>query len=192
MYVLVHDVRAGLALRRLQPWHRVLARCQAGRLDRELAEGSSPEANAALAARANRLTSMEFRRDLAASLRRIVVATGEPAPVRSAPASGPASGPASAPASGPASAPASGPASAAKSPGAARPPRVPLRHARISQSARLLAELASRLAAPGPVPARGVAMVTRLLSDGTGPLYREASGDDLGVIAERAAQALTW
>jgi len=180
MYVLVHDVRAGLALRRLQPWHRVLARCQAGRLDRELAEGSSPEANAALAARANRLTSMEFRRDLAASLRRIVVATGEPAPVRSAPASGPAS------------APASGPASAAKSPGAARPPRVPLRHARISQSARLLAELASRLAAPGPVPARGVAMVTRLLSDGTGPLYREASGDDLGVIAERAAQALTW
>ena len=168
MYVLVHDVRAGLALRRLQPWHRVLARCQAGRLDRELAEGSSPEANAALAARANRLTSMEFRRDLAASLRRIVVATGEPAPVRSALASVPTS------------------------PGASRPPRIPLRHARISQSARLLAELASRLAAPGPVPARGVAMVTRLLSDGTGPLYREASGDDLGVIAERAAQALTW
>jgi hypothetical protein len=88
MYVLIDDDRVGLALRRLRPWHRVLARCQAGRLDRELAEGASPEASA--------------------------------------------------------------------------PPRVPLRHARISQSARLLAEVATRLAAPGPVPARGVAIVTRL------------------------------
>ena len=79
MYVLIDDDRAGLALRRLRPWHRLLARCQAGRLDRELAEGASPEASAALAARAMRLTSLDFRRDLAASLRRIVVATGEPA-----------------------------------------------------------------------------------------------------------------
>jgi hypothetical protein len=168
MYVLVDDDRAGLALRRLQPWHRLLARCQAGRLDLELAEGASPEATPGLAARAMRLTSMAFRRDLAASLQRIVVATGEPAQVRSAEVSAP------------------------KSPGAARPPRVPLRHARISQSAGLLAELASRLAEPGPVPVQGVAIVTRLLSDGTGPLYREASRDDLAAIAERAAQALTW
>jgi len=168
MYVLVEDDRAGLALQRLQPWDRLLARCQAGRLDRELAEGASPEANAALAARAVRLTSMDFRCDLAASLRRIVVATGEPWPARPAPAAAP------------------------KAPGAARLPRVPLRRARISRSARLLAELASRLAEPGPVPVRGVAMVARLLSDGTGPLYREASRDDLGVLAERAAQALTW
>jgi hypothetical protein len=166
MYALIDDDRAGLALQRLHPWHRLLARCQAGRLDRELAEGASPEASAALAARAMRLTSMEFRRGLAASLRRIVVATGEPAQVRSA--------------------------AAPKSPGAVRPPRVPLRHARISRSARLLAELASRLAEPGPVPVQGVAMVTRLLSDGTGPLYREASRDDLGAVAERATQALTW
>jgi hypothetical protein len=167
MYVLVDDDRAGLALRRLRPWHRLLASCQAGRLDRELAEGASPEASAALAARAVRLTSTEFRRDLAASLRRIVMATGEPTPVRSAPFA------------------------AAKSPDPARPPRVPLCRARISRSARALAELAGRLAEPGPVPARGVAMVTLLLSEGTGPLYREASGDDLGFLAERATQALT-
>jgi hypothetical protein len=167
MYVLIDDDRAGLALRRLRPWHRLLARCQAGRLDRELAEGASPEASANLAARAMRLTSLDYRRDLAASLWRVVAATGDPAPVRSAQVAG------------------------SKSPGAARPLRVPLRHARISQSARLLAELASRLAAPGPVPVRGVAMVTRLLSEGTGPLYREASRDDLSLIAERAAQALT-
>lgn len=173
MYVLIDDDRAGLALRRLQPWHRLLAGCQAGRLDRELAEGASPEASAALAARAMRLTSLDYRRDLAASLRRTVLAAGEPAPVRSAPVR-PAQ------------------VAAPKSPGAARPPRVPLNYARISQSARLLAELASRLASPGPVPVRGVAMVTRLLSEGMGPLYREASRDDLGVIAERAAQALTW
>jgi len=168
MYVLIDDDRAGLALQRLRPWHRLLASCQAGRLDRELAEGASPEASTALAARAIRLTSLDYRRDLAASLRRIVVvATGQPAPVRSAQVAAP------------------------KSLGAVRPPRVPLRRARISQSARLLAELASRLAAPGPVPARGVAMVTRLLSEGTGPLYREASRDDLSLITERAAQALT-
>ena len=167
MYVLIEDDRAGLALLRLRPWHQVLARCQAGRLDRELAEGASPEASVALAARAMQLTSLNYRRDLAASLRRIVVATGEPAAVRSVQVAAP------------------------KSSGAARPPRVPLRQARISQSARLLAELASRLAAPGPVPVRGVAIVTRLLSEGTGPLYREASRDDLSLIAERAAQALT-
>jgi len=167
MYVLIDDDRAGLALRRLRPWHQMLARYQADRLDRELAEGASPEASAALAARAMRLTSLDFRRALAASLRRIVLATGEPALIWPAQLA------------------------ASKSPGAARPPRVPLRHAWISQSARLLAEVATRLAEPGPVPARGVAMVTRLLSEGTGPLYHEASRDDLGLIAERAAQALT-
>ena len=113
-----------------------------------------------------RLTSMEFRRDLAASLQRIVMATGQEQ-VRLAQFTAP------------------------KSPSAARPPRIPLRYARISRSARLLAELASRLAEPGPVPVAGVAMVTRLLSDGTGPLYREASRDDLGTIIERAVQALT-
>jgi len=168
MYVLIDDDRAGLALQRLRPWHRLLASCQAGRLDRELAEGASPEASTALAARAMGLTSLAYRRDLAASLRRIVVvATGQPAPVRSAQVAAP------------------------KSPGAPRSPRIPLRQAQISQSARLLAELATRLAAPGPVPVRGVAMVTRLLSEGTGPLYREASRDDLSLITERAAQALT-
>ena len=74
----------------------------------------------------------------------------------------------------------------------ARPLRIPLRTARISQSAPLLAELASRLLEPGPVPVRGVALVAQLLADGTGPLYREAARDDLGTLAERAARALDW
>jgi hypothetical protein len=37
----------------------------------------------------------------------------------------------------------------------------------------------------------GVAMVSQLLADGTGPLYREASGDDLGDIIENAMRVLT-
>ena len=54
-----------------------------------------------------------------------------------------------------------------------------------------LAMLAGCLAAPGPVPAQGVAMVSQLLADGTGPLYREASADDLGGLIGEATRALT-
>jgi len=79
MHVLLDDDLGRLRLRRLWPWQWILARSQAARLDRELAEGTSPEATATLAARAARLTSTEFRRDLAASLRRILAAAGEPA-----------------------------------------------------------------------------------------------------------------
>jgi hypothetical protein len=64
-----------------------------------------------------------------------------------------------------------------------------------TQAARLdreLAELANRPLEPGPVPARGVAMVTQLLADGTGPLYREGARDDLVGLAERAVAGLTW
>ena len=161
MYVLLGDDQGRLTFRRLRPWHRMLARSRAVRLDRELADGASPEASAALAARAMRLTSMEFRRGLAASLQRMLAAAGEPAAGRSLLAA------------------------------ADRPPRVPFRLARIRQSAPRLAALAGRLVEPGPVPARGVAVLSQLVADGAGPLYREASRDDLGAIIERAAQALT-
>lgn len=167
MHVLLDDDLGRLTLRRLRPWHRMLARSRAARLDRELARGTSPEASASLAARAVQLTSAGYRRDLATSLQRIVTAAGQPRAVtRSQPA-------------------------AAALPRATRPPRVPLRMARVSQSAPLIAELASRLVEPGPVPAQGVAMVSQLLADGAGPLYREASRDDLGVVIETAVHALT-
>ena len=164
MHVLLDDDRGRLTLRRLWPWQRVLVQGAAARLDRALADGARPEASASLAVRATRLTSTEFRRDLAASLRRIVVAAAEPAL----------------------------PVAARSALGAARTPRVPLRSARISQSAPLLADLASRLLEPGPVPVAGVAMVTELLADGSGPLYRDAATDDLAALAARAAAALTW
>jgi hypothetical protein len=166
MHVLLDDGHGLLTLRRLRPWRTMLARSRAARLDRELADGASPEASADLAARAMRLTSMEFRRGLAASLERMLVAAGEPAILWSQPVTG----------------------HAALT--AARPPRVPLRLARIGESAPGLAELAGHLLQPGPVPARGVAMLSQLLADGAGPLYREASRDDLGAIIERTARAL--
>src|SRR5579859_3433654 len=173
MRVLIDDEQGLLTMRRLWPWRRILARSAAARLDSALARGAPPEASVSLAARAARLTSTPFRRDLAASLRRILLAVGEPGepglpglPV------------------------------AARSPfGAARPVRVPLRPAPISRSAPLLADLVGRLLEPGPVPVRGVAMVTELLADGAGPLYRDAdphTASDLTVLAARAVDALTW
>ena len=159
-HVLVSDAAGRLTLRRLRPWHRLLACCAGARLDRALAAGASPEASARLAARALRLTSPGYRRDLAASLRRIVAAAGEPAAVML-------------------------PCPVAV------PPRVPFSRARIRRSAGPLASLAGQLAAPGPVPAQGVAMVSALLADGAGPLYRPGTGDELADVIEAAARALT-
>jgi len=145
-------------LRRLRPWHRVLARCAASRLDRELAAGASPETSPRRAARAVQLTSMKARRNLAASVRRILAATGDLAAVTVI---------------------------------TARPARLPLARTQIHQSAGPLAALADYLAAPGPVPAQGVAMVSQLLADGAGPLYRQTSTEDLGDLIDEATRALT-
>ena len=196
MHVLLHDDLGRLTLGRLRPWHRVLARSRAARLDRELAAGMSPEASATLAARAMRLTSTDFRRDLAASLLRILAAAGEPAAVirsQARAARTPQVDGAAIPGRADEGYPARTRVGAAHPlpVAAARPPRIPLRLQRVSRSAPLLAELASRLVAPGPVPVQGVAMVSRLLADGTGPLYHEACRDDLGAIIQGATHALT-
>jgi hypothetical protein len=142
MHVLLEDELGRLTLYRLRPWDRVVAQCLAWRLDRELARGACPETNVSLAARATTLTSMRFRRDLAASLQRLLMVAGF------APANVPA------------------------------------------LSAPELAELASRLIQPEPVPARGVAMVCQLLTDVEDSLYRETRRDDLAALAKRTVQAL--
>jgi hypothetical protein len=142
MHVLLEDELGRLTLYRLRPWDRVVAQCLAWRLDRELARGACPETNVSLASRAATLTSMRFRRDLAASLQRLLVVAGF------APANVPA------------------------------------------LSAPELAELASRLIQPEPVPARGVAMVCQLLTDVEDSLYRETRHDDLAALAKRTVQAL--
>ncbi len=115
----------------------------AARLDRELAAGAVPESSAGLAARATALTSTKIRRELAASLQRILAAAGQPQATMRSPAA------------------------------AARPARIPVNRAQISQSAVPLAGLASCLATPGPVPVQGMAMLSQLLADGTGPLYHD-------------------
>jgi hypothetical protein len=153
MDVLFDDDLGRLTLRRLRPWHYLLAGCLAARLDRELADGARPEASPVLAARAMRLTSAKHRRDLAASLQRLT---------------------------------------ASPSLGVAGyQTQVPVRRTRVLRSAPELAELVGHLVQRGPVPVRGVAMVSQLLADGGGPLYRQASREDLSAIARRASQALS-
>ena len=166
MQVLLDDDLDRLTLRRLSPWDQLLAHCLAARLDRDLADGARPESSAPLAARAMQLTSMAFRRELAASLRRMMVMAGRPVVAARAYRA------------------------AGRSPGLAGPPRVPVYRPRISEFTSGLGELADGLVVGGPVPAQGVAIVTRLLADGTGPCYRKASRDDLGAIIERASEAL--
>ena len=166
MHVLIDDDLGRLTLRRLWPWHRLLARCLAPGLDRRLADGVRPEADAVLAARAMILTSAGYRRGLAASLRRMLAASTSPQTRPRLMA-------------------------ASRSAGAARQPHVPLRRDRIAGSASELDELARSLAGQSPLAAQGVAMVSQLLADGGGPLYRVSARDDLDAIIERAVQALT-
>src|SRR5438876_1190894 len=75
MHILLDDDLGRLTVRRLWPWYRLLARCLAPSLDRQLADGVPPEANAVLAARAMVLTSDRYRRGLAANLRRMLAAS---------------------------------------------------------------------------------------------------------------------
>ena len=166
MHVLTDDDLGRLTLRRLWPWHRLLARCLAPSLDRQLADGVRPEVNAVLAARAMVLTSVRYRQGLAASLRRMLAASMSPQTRPRLMA-------------------------ASRSAGAARQPHVPLRRDRIAGSASELDGLACSLAGQNPVPAQGVAMVSQLLADGGGPLYRVGAREDLDAIVKRAAQALT-
>ena len=135
-------------------------------MDRQLADGIPPEANAVLAARAMVLTSDRYRRGLAANLWRMLAASMSPQTRPRLMA-------------------------ASRSAGAARQPYVPLCRDRIVGSASELDGLARSLAGQRPVPARGVAMVSQLLADGGGPLYRVGTHDDLDAVIERAAHALT-
>ncbi len=166
MHILLDDDLGRLTVRRLWPWHRLLARCLAPSLDRQLADGVRPEANAVLAARAMVLTSVRYRRGLAGSLRRLLAASVSP---QTRPRLMVAS----------------------RSAGTARQPYIPLRRDRIAGSASELDGLARSLSGQSPVPAQGVALVIQLLADGAGPLYRAGARDDLDAVIERAAEALS-
>ena len=76
-------------------------------------------------------------------------------------------------------------------PALGRGPAVPVCRDRVRAVAAELTELIDRLQLPGPVPVRGVAQVSVLLSDGSGPLYHYGSRDDLRARLTEAAGALS-
>jgi hypothetical protein len=152
MLVLLAEADGSPTVKRVRPWDRMLTRCLAARLDRELAAGVAPDSSAALALRAQRLTRSSTRRDFAESVERVVAAGMRPAAARSA--------------------------------------AVPVCRDKVREAAGELRELVGCLVAPGPVPARGVALVRVLLSDGGGPLYRGHSACDLRARVGEASEAL--
>ena len=76
-------------------------------------------------------------------------------------------------------------------PALGRGPAVPVCRDRVRAVAAELTELIDRLQLPGPVPVRGVAQVSVLLGDGSGPLYHHGSRDDLRARLAEAAGALS-
>jgi hypothetical protein len=79
MQVLLIDHADRPTLRRVHPWDRLLVRLRAPRLDRELADGASPDRAFALAVRAHMLVNGRTRTDLALGARRILLAAAQPA-----------------------------------------------------------------------------------------------------------------
>jgi hypothetical protein len=68
--------------------------------------------------------------------------------------------------------------------------RVPLVRSRVLAADADIRRMIVALRATGPVPARGVAIASRLLSDGTGPLYNARNGSDLGAAVRDAIRHL--
>jgi hypothetical protein len=66
----------------------------------------------------------------------------------------------------------------------------PIRRDRVRAAAAEFQSLVDHLLAPAPVSARGVAHVTVLLSDGSGPLYHPGSSEDLRSHVLQAINAL--
>ena len=74
--------------------------------------------------------------------------------------------------------------------------RIPPQRHRVLHAADAIQALVGHLLAPGPVPARGVALVMLLLTDGSGPLFHRGSSADLRAQIQEAVDALavldTW
>jgi hypothetical protein len=71
-----------------------------------------------------------------------------------------------------------------------RPTRVPICGDRVRESAAEFGDLIRRLLADAPVAARGVALASALLSDGSGPLYHRANTGDVPALVREAIDAL--
>ncbi len=70
-----------------------------------------------------------------------------------------------------------------------RSPKVPLNRSSIVACDPVLQEALDALVAPRPTLARGIALISTLLSDGTGPLYNSHRAGDLhGALSEAILQ----
>jgi hypothetical protein len=67
---------------------------------------------------------------------------------------------------------------------------IPPQRAQIRDAREALVALVDALRADGPVSPRGVALVTGLLTDSTGPAFAPAEPGALAALAERALDAL--
>src|SRR5260370_28752116 len=85
MLVLLDEADCPVA-RPVRPWDRLLARLRASRLDRDLADGASPDATVALALRAQRLGRPRTRRDVARGAQRVLAAATQAPPPHRTPA----------------------------------------------------------------------------------------------------------
>lgn len=68
--------------------------------------------------------------------------------------------------------------------------QVPIQRARVLEAAENFRALIDTLRAPCPLPARGIASVRLLLSDGCGPLHHPGSNESLGAIVDRVVTEL--
>jgi hypothetical protein len=167
MLVLLDESGCPVA-RQARPWDRLMAHARASRLDRDLAGGASPDASVALALRAQMLVRERTRRDVAEGAQRIL-ATAMQGPGIDRSLALAARGP--------------------QMPAAGRL-LAPICRDRVRESTAEFGDLIRHLLADGPVAARGVALASTLLSDGSGPLYHRASTGDLRARVREAVDAL--
>jgi hypothetical protein len=144
-----------------RPTDGIVARVFGASLDATLATGRPPESSRLLAARARHIVALRRRRSLAAHWEHLLRVARQ----------------------------------RAGDPGAVRrsravPAAVPIRAAEIAAAAPAIAELVTRLTAPLPVPARGVAMASVLLTDANGPVYSRRGPVTLTVALDAAVAAL--
>jgi hypothetical protein len=165
------------------PWDRLLARVRASRLDSDLAGGARPDATVPLTLRAQTLIAQKTRREVAEGARRLL------ATAKKAPAAGRSQAPAADALCGSAVDRLRLHAAGLRMP-SARPLSVPVCGDRVQESAQELGELIQRLLSGAPVAARGMAMASTLLSDGSGPLYHRANADDARARVREAVNAL--
>jgi hypothetical protein len=135
---------------------RVFACLFGASLDAALASGNAPESAWLLAVRAQEIVSLPKRTATAENWEHLLRVARRPAAKPSTPCQ------------------------------QALPAALPIRAKLVVTAEPSIRELISRLSAPLPVPARGVAMARLLLTDATGPVYNRRSGVSLTDAIEAA------